>query len=222
VRSIVVTSSHRDEGKSTTSCNLAIALATDGERVLLVEADLRRPRLGQYLGLESAVGLTNVLVGQVDVDEVVQPWGEAGVSVLLCGSLPPNPSELLGSQRMAALLDTLTTRYDRVILDTPPLLPVTDGAVVAAQADGVIVVCRSAVTSAREVSQSVGALRSVDARVLGCVLTMHRVNARDGSYYVYSQTLPPARAASAVAPRHGGADVDAGAWAPAEIRADQP
>ncbi|WP_344087316.1 polysaccharide biosynthesis tyrosine autokinase [Luedemannella helvata] len=184
VRSIVVTSAHRDEGKSTTSCNLAIALATAGEKVLLIEADLRRPRLGHYLGLEGALGLSNALAGQVDVDQVIQPWGH-GLWVLLSGSLPPNPSELLGSDAMRDLLDELTARYDRVVLDTPPLLPVTDGAVVAARADGVILVARSARTTQEQVRKAAQSLNAVGASVIGSVLSMQRPRPGEVGYYPY-------------------------------------
>jgi capsular exopolysaccharide synthesis family protein len=185
VRSIVVTSSHRDEGKSTTSCNLAISLASAGERVLLLEADLRRPRLGHYLGLESAVGLTDVLAGRARVEDVIQPWGRAELSVLLCGSIPPNPSELLGSRNMTQLLRLLSASYDRIIIDTPPLLPVTDAAVVAAHADGVVLVARSGSTTITQLSKSAQALRSVGAHLLGGVLTMQRIRHTDGDSYPY-------------------------------------
>ncbi|WP_425560511.1 polysaccharide biosynthesis tyrosine autokinase [Luedemannella flava] len=182
VRSIVVSSAERDEGKSTTSCNLAIALATAGEKVLLVEADLRRPRLGHYLGLEGAMGLSNALAGQVDVDQVIQPWGH-GLWVLLCGSLPPNPSELLGSDAMRDMLDVLTARYDRVIIDTPPLLPVTDAAVVAARADGVVLVARSARTTQDQARKASQAMLAVGAHVIGGVLTMQRTGPGGEGYY---------------------------------------
>lgn len=167
---IVVTSSMPKEGKSTTAMNLALAFAESGRRVLLIDADLRRPRIGEYLGLEGAVGLTNVLAGQVVFGDVAQNWGTQGLVVLPSGSIPPNPSELLGSKQMVDLLAHLRTQYDNVVIDTPPILPVTDAAVVGRSSDGVVVVVRHGHTRRAEIRRSVGILRGVDVRVLGCVL----------------------------------------------------
>jgi capsular exopolysaccharide synthesis family protein len=171
-RTIVVTSAVPGEGKSTTASNLAIAVGEAGKRVLLVDADLRMPRIAEYLGLEGAVGLTNVLAGQVPVADVVQQWGRGGLWVLPSGSVPPNPSELLGSQNMADLLESLRGDFDTVILDAPPLLPVTDAAVVAARCDGAVLVARCGRTSRAQIAGAMDALRAVDARVLGCLLNM--------------------------------------------------
>lgn len=184
VHCLAVTSAVPNEGKSTTACNLAIAFAEAGNTAILVEADLRRPTIAEYLDLEGAVGLTNVLAGQVELDDVIQQWGNTTLSVLPSGFIPPNPSELLGSQNMAELLDELEQRYDVVIIDTPPLVPVTDGAVVAVQADGAILVARAGKTSLTEVRAAVDALRTVDARLLGCVLNMTPVK-RDADSYSY-------------------------------------
>lgn len=172
VQILVVTSSVASEGKSSTAVNLAIVSAETGRRVLLIEADLRRPRAADYLGLERAVGLSNVLAGQVAVRDVLQPWGSDGLMVLPSGSVPPNPSEMLGSQNMVNLLADLRTMFDLVIIDTPPLLPVTDGAVAATLADGVLVVVRYGKTTRNQVSSSLYSLEAVDARILGCVLSM--------------------------------------------------
>jgi capsular exopolysaccharide synthesis family protein len=172
VRAIVVTSAVPGEGKSTTASNLAIAFGEAGKRVLLVDADLRMPRIAEYLGLEGAVGLTNVLAGLVPVADVVQQWGRGGLWVLPSGSVPPNPSELLGSQNMADLLVSLREDFDMVILDAPPLLPVTDAAIVAARCDGAVLVARYGRTSRSQIAGAMDALRAVDARVLGCLLNM--------------------------------------------------
>ena len=180
VRVLVVTSSIADEGKSTTATNLALAFAESGRRVLLVEADLRRPRVADYLDLERSVGLTNVLAGQVDIAEVLQPWGTGGLSVLPSGSIPPNPSELLGSPRMLELLDHLKTIFDVLVIDTPPLLPVTDGAVAAAHADGAVLVVRYGKTTRSQIANAVRSLHSVDARLLGTILNMTPRKGADG------------------------------------------
>ncbi|HWB37690.1 MAG TPA: polysaccharide biosynthesis tyrosine autokinase, partial [Rugosimonospora sp.] len=126
VKVLAITSALPAEGKSTAAINLAIAFAETGIGVLLIEADLRRPRVAEYLGLEGAVGLSNVLARHVGVEEVLQPWGSHGLRALPSGFIPPNPSELLGSAAMAALLQQQRGRFDMVIVDTPPLLPVTD------------------------------------------------------------------------------------------------
>jgi len=140
LRVLVVTSSSAQEGKSTTAANLALTIAETGRRVLLIEGDLRRPKVAEYLGLEGSVGLTNVLAGQVDVKDVLQPWGHGNMTVLPSGSIPANPSELLGSHSMKRLLDSLKKSFDIIIIDTPPLLPVTDAAVTAVFADGAVVI----------------------------------------------------------------------------------
>jgi non-specific protein-tyrosine kinase len=194
-RSILVTSSVPAEGKTTTSCNLAIALAQSGKRVCLVEGDLRRPSFATYLGVESAAGLTSVLIGAAEIDDVLQPWGEGRVGdgridVLPCGPVPPNPSELLGSQVMANTIQQLVSRYDTVLIDAPPLLPVTDAAVLASRTDGTLLIARVGRTRREQLRRALESLRTVDARVLGTVLNMvptKGVNAYDyGGYYGYA------------------------------------
>lgn len=180
VRVVVVTSSIADEGKSTTATNLAISFSDSGSKVLLIEADLRRPRVADYLGMERAVGLTNVLVGQVDVEDVLQPWGGRGLTVLVSGSIPPNPSELLGSSRMAQLLELLKQRFDVIVIDTPPLLPVTDAAVAVAHADGAVLVVRHGKATRTQITAAFRTLTAVDARLLGTVLNMTPKRGEDG------------------------------------------
>jgi len=171
-RVVVVTSAVPNEGKSSTATNLAITMAEAESRVLLLEGDLRRPRAAEYLGLEGAVGLTNVLVGQADIEEALQPWGDGRLSVLPSGSIPPNPSELLASAGMERLLAQMRERFDVIVIDSPPLLPVTDGAVLAVRADGALLVVRHGVTTTGQVSAAVAALKAVDARLIGTVMTM--------------------------------------------------
>jgi capsular exopolysaccharide synthesis family protein len=171
VKTLTVTSAMPGEGRSATACGLAILFAETGRRVLIVDAELRRPRLAAFLGREGSAGLTTVLVGAASLDQVLQPWG-AGLWLLSSGHPPPNPSELLGSQRMGDLLDELRGRFDLVIVDSPPLLPVADGAVVAARTDGALLLVRSRKTKAAQVTAAARALHRVDARLLGCVFTM--------------------------------------------------
>jgi capsular exopolysaccharide synthesis family protein len=192
VRTLVVTSAGPNEGKSTTACNLAIVFAEAGKRVLLVDADLRRPRLAEYLNLEGAVGLTNVLAGHVRIEVAVQQWSGDKVFVLPSGSIPPNPSELLGSRHMAELLHRLEERFDAIIIDTPPLLPVTDAAVLASTVDGVVLVSRCGKTTASQAKQAATSLKAVGARLLGCVLNMTPTRGADAySNYDYSRPAKP-------------------------------
>jgi non-specific protein-tyrosine kinase len=185
-RSIVVTSSIPAEGKSTTCANLAISLAQAGVKVILVEADLRRPQISEYLGIESAVGLTSVLIGRVALEDAIQPWGGDGLLFVLPGGpIPPNPAELLGSHGMAELVKRLEASADIVLIDTPPLLPVTDAAVVAALTDGAILVAASGKTKREQVKLAASSLSKVGARLLGVVLTMVQGRTGDASAYNY-------------------------------------
>lgn len=169
-RVVAITSSMPGEGKSTAACNLSITMAQAGLRVCLVEADLRRPRIAGYLGIEAAVGLTDVLAGKVKLTEALLPWNRGLVTVLPSGSIPPNPSELLSSGHMKATLTTLRHEYDIVILDTTPLLAVADGAITAAAADGALLMVRHGRTTTDQLAQALAALQQVDARLLGTVL----------------------------------------------------
>lgn len=193
---IVVTSSLAEEGKTTTTCNLAIALAQGGKRVLLVEADLRRPRAGEYLGLENAAGLTSVLTRQIDLDSAIQPWGDGILDFLGSGPLPPNPSELLASSQMSALLGELADRYDVVLFDAAPTLPVADAAVLAAQCHGVLFVARHGKVTADQATAAAETLHRVSATVVGAVLTMAPRSKRRGGYaYQYGYSVSPGKAA---------------------------
>lgn len=171
-RTFVVTSSIASEGKTTTTANLAIALADSGARVLVVDADLRRPKIAEYMALEGAVGLTDVLIGQADLLDVVQPWGRSRLFVLPAGKIPPNPSELLGSKAMADLIEVFKAEFDAVIFDAPPLLPVTDAAILAKSVGGAILVVAAGRTHKNQLRGAVSALQNVGAEVSGIVLTM--------------------------------------------------
>jgi capsular exopolysaccharide synthesis family protein len=184
LRSVVVTSAVPEEGKTTITCNLAIALAQAGVRVLLVEADLRRPRIPTYLGLDNAVGLSSVLVNAVSLRDALQTWGPCKMDVLLSGPSPTNPSEMLGSRAMGDLLRVLEQHYDLVLIDTPPLLPVTDGAVLAGRTGGVIFVVAHGHTNRDQATRSAEMLSNVSARLLGGVINMAPA-ADEGPRYAY-------------------------------------
>ncbi|MBO3088798.1 polysaccharide biosynthesis tyrosine autokinase [Cellulomonas dongxiuzhuiae] len=186
-KSIVVTSSLPGEGKSTTTINLAIALADAGTSVALVDADLRRPSIANFLGLEGGVGLTTVLIGRATVAEVVQPWGNGQLHVIPSGQIPPNPSELLGSPAMASFVESLASRYDVVLIDTPPLLPVTDAAVLSKIAGGVLMVVGAGKVHRNQFTEALGMLESVSARTLGLIVNREpRERSNVYQYYRYS------------------------------------
>ncbi|MEU8174853.1 polysaccharide biosynthesis tyrosine autokinase [Microbispora hainanensis] len=182
-KSLVVTSCLPGEGKSSTSVNLAITMAQAGWRVVLVDADLRRPSVPRYLGIEGGTGLTDVLIERARLHEVIQTWGQPGLSVLPSGRIPPNPSELLGSRGMRSVLAQLAEEYDMVIVDAPPLLPVTDAAALGAICDGALLVVRHGKTRNEQVLRAGELLSSINARLVGTVLNF--VPAKHGSYYGY-------------------------------------
>lgn len=192
LRSVVVTSSVPKEGKSTSAINLALSLVDSGMKVVVVDADLRRPRIAHYLGLIDTVGLTTVLVGRIDVSDALQRWGGGQLYVLTAGDIPPNPSELLGAPAMTELLRRLEDEFDLVILDAPPLLPVTDGALLSAKATGAVMVASSGRVRREQLARAVRSLDTAGARLLGVVLNLLPASPRaSGGYYtsdVYAGT----------------------------------
>lgn len=190
-RTILVTSSLPGEGKSTTAANLAISLAQGGQNVCLVDADLRRPMLDDYLGLDRNAGLTTALVGGADLSDLLQPWGEDSLYVLTSGQIPPNPSELLGSEEMKHLLSRAEHTFDTVVIDAPPLLPVTDAAVLAQHVGGVVVVVGSGKIKQQELERALSALNMVRANILGIVLNRLPVKGPDGYAYSYYSDESP-------------------------------
>ena len=234
LRSVVFTSSVPGEGKSTTTCNLAITLTQAGLRVILVEGDLRRPRIADYMGVEGAVGLTSVLLGRTSLDDALQDWGEGtSLQVLASGPLPPNPSELLGSQGMQDLLRELERRVDIVIIDAPPLLPVTDAAVLGTLTSGIVMLVRSNATRREQVTNAVATVHAVGGTMLGAVLNMVPTRGPDSySYgYGYGYSYKPSAGASRLqadeslvdaarrsdTPRESGRPQESG---PADVRED--
>jgi capsular exopolysaccharide synthesis family protein len=184
-RVIMVTSALPSEGKTTLAINLALALAEAGPSVALVEADLRRPRVTRYLGIVGGVGLTNVLAGAAEFDEVVQTFGTSGLSVLAAGPTPPNPGELLSSAHMSALLAKVRETHDYVIIDAPPLLPVADASGLAPAVDGVLLSVRYGTTKRDQVQQAALTLDRVGAKILGQVLNIVPPSAEIATAYGY-------------------------------------
>ncbi|WP_082754077.1 polysaccharide biosynthesis tyrosine autokinase [Mycobacterium sp. NAZ190054] len=185
-RVIVVTSSMPGEGKSTTAINIALALAEAEHSVVLVDGDMRRPSLAKYLDLVGPVGFSTVLSGGASLAEALQKTRFPGLTVLTSGAIPPNPSELLGSQSARKLLSELRTKFDYVIVDSTPLLAVTDAAILAAGADGVLIMARFGQTKRDQLTHAVSSLESVGAPLLGAVFTM--VPTRGNSSYSYNYT----------------------------------
>ncbi|MFD2793544.1 polysaccharide biosynthesis tyrosine autokinase [Promicromonospora vindobonensis] len=171
-QALVVTSSVPDEGKTTSAINLAITLADANAKVLLIDADLRRPSVAWHLGIEESVGLTTLLIQRATIEDVVQPWGSAGLFVIPSGAVPPNPAELVGSKAMARLILQMGERFDYVIIDTPPLLQATDAALIARMTTGVLVVAGTGRLRREQLRQSLANLSAVSARVLGIVLNV--------------------------------------------------
>src|SRR6478735_8306035 len=184
-KSIVVTSSLPGEGKSTTTANLALSLAETGLKVVVIEGDLRRPRLLDYLGFEGSVGLTDVLVGRVQVDDVLQPFGRTGLRLLGAGPIPPNPSELLGSANMEQLVADLAERFDYVLIDAPPLLPVTDAAVLST------IVVGAGVAQREHVRRALESLEAVNGSLLGLILNRVKTKELGAGYGTYAYDYRP-------------------------------
>lgn len=195
-RAIVVTSPLPGDGKSTTAAGLALSIAAAGQKVVLVDADLRRPRIAEYFSIPEGAGLTEVLAGRAALDDVLVPVGDNdNLKVLAAGSIPPNPSEILGSERMRHLIDTLG-EDGLVILDTPPLLPVTDSAVLTTRADGALIVTGVGKTTYEVLEHALNLLTKAKGRALGIVLNRMPVNGSRsgyGGYYTgdyYTSTEP--------------------------------
>ncbi len=184
-RSIVISSSVPGEGKTTTAINLAVSMADAGAKVLLVDADLRRPSVAEYLGLEGSVGLTTVLIGKATLEDVVQPWAGTSLDILASGQLPPNPSEMLGSTAMRNLLEKATAVYDTVLIDSPPVLPVTDAAVLGRQVGGALIIAGMDRIHRPQLRETLESLDTAGCPVLGLVI--NKIARREVGAYVYER-----------------------------------
>lgn len=182
-RSFVVSSAGPGEGKSTTTANLAIALAETGSRVALIDGDLRLPKVAEYMGIEGGAGLTDVLIGRAEVTEVLQRWGATQLYVLPAGKVPPNPSEMLGSKAMGELLSTLQEHFDYVLVDAPPLLLVTDAAVIGKRTNGTMLVAASGSTRKQSLEMAVRTLGSAGGTLRGIIVTMLPIKGPDSYGY---------------------------------------
>ena len=184
-RVIVVTSSEPGEGKSTTAGNLALSMAQDNKKVILIDCDLRKPSIHKKFKISNLVGLSDVIVGKEELTKGVHRYNK-NLVILTSGKLPPNPSEMLSSKTMSSLLESLKETFDYIILDTPPVQAVTDSQILSTKADGTILVVRAERTKKESVQNAVNLLKKVNANIIGTVL-----NGVDGSrnkyYYYYGE-----------------------------------
>lgn len=191
-RAIGITSSVQSEGKSSTACNTAYALSEAGHKVLLLEADLRRPTIGSKLGVARTPGVTNLLTSRGDYKEAVQHCDLASkLDILTAGDIPPNPSELLASNRMTRLMEQLKQDYDYIIMDLPPITAVSDALAVSKNLDGAVIVVRAGVSDQHMLSETLRQLEMVNVPILGFVYRENDVNGKNYSkrygkkYYKY-------------------------------------
>ncbi len=185
VQTMLVTSSGPKEGKSTTSANLAIALAQSGKRVVLIDGDLRRPVVHSIFGIDKEDGITNYLMNDISYEKMIKESIMDNLYIIPSGILPPNPSELISSKNMEDLIARLKTDFDFVIFDTPPIIAVTDAAILSTKVDGTLLVVKSGQTNYDAVVRAKSLMDNVDARVLGALLNGVEVGGMYGTYYYY-------------------------------------
>lgn len=173
VRTIAITSAVHSEGKTITSINLALTMAHDlnKKNILLVDADLRRSRISKYLGIKSEAGFSDLITNGTNIDDTLLNIGIENLTILPAGKAPHNPAEVLGSSKVSNLISQLKVKYDYIIFDTPPAIPVTDAGILGAQADGVIMVIKANKTQRGVVEHGLGLLKQAHAKVLGHILT---------------------------------------------------
>ncbi|MCX5838621.1 MAG: polysaccharide biosynthesis tyrosine autokinase [Deltaproteobacteria bacterium] len=182
-RTILVTSAAPAEGKTITSANIAVAMAQAGNKILLIDCDLRRPRMHRVFNVPRDRGLSNILAGTCGIDEAILLTTIPGVDIIPSGPVPPNPSEMLGSQSMFKIIEALRGRYDRIIIDSPPITAVTDSVIISRWVDGVLLVIRAGETHREIIKNGIGLLQSANAHILGAIL--NGVDMGRDSYYYY-------------------------------------
>ncbi len=184
VKTLVVTSSNAGEGKSTVAGNLAYTFFQNGKRVLIIDCDLRKPSLHRKFNVSNEEGLTDVLVGTSKLNNVLKKIDD-NLYLLTTGTLPPNPAEIIGSNTMENFLEQCKINFDYIILDTPPILPVTDSKLLAIKADATVVVVRSEISKSKHVSQAFKELEKVNANIIGTILNDVEMYS-EKLYYDYS------------------------------------
>lgn len=187
IRTLLLTSSGPGEGKSTTAANLAIVYAQQSKKVLLIDADLRKPTAHYSFKLENYAGLTNLLTKQATLESVVKETEIPNLSVLTSGPIPPNPSELLASSYLDELIELMKEKFDLIIFDTPPTLAVTDAQILSNKVDGSILVTSSNKTDKEAAKKAKGLLLNANANILGVILNNRKIDESSHYYYYYGE-----------------------------------
>lgn len=181
IKSLVITSSGPNEGKSTTACNLAVVMAQAGSKTILIDCDQRKPSIHKVFGLSNKCGLSNILADEVELKDAVYKTQVDNLEILCSGTRPPNPAEILSSEKMKGFLQGLKERYDSIIIDTPPIVAVTDAQLLSTYVDGCVLVIASGQTDRGAVIKAKGLLDKVGAKILGIVL--NKVDTSNKGYY---------------------------------------
>lgn len=182
--SVIITSPDTQDGKTVTACNLAISIANTGNKVLLMDADLRKPNIHNQFNFKNNVGLTNLIMEESGLDETIQEIDDIqNLKIITSGTIPPNPSELLASNKIKEFIDYMSKSYDMVLIDTPPLCYVSDGIILSGMVDGVVLTVSTKETKINHTQTAVKALRKVDANILGVVVTKVKRKSEEYRYY---------------------------------------
>ena len=191
IKTIVVTSSMQGEGKSTTACNLAVSFANLGKKILLIDCDLRRPSIHKQFEITNTFGLTDIILNYKTSDRCIQRIDLENLDIVTSGQIPPNPSEMLSSNKMRNIIEGFKESYDYIILDTPPVGIVTDAAVLASYCDGVVMVCASGEVDIEMAKIAKERLNKVNAKILGAVLNKMEIDKKTyANYYYYGEDAP--------------------------------
>ncbi|MGH7269454.1 MAG: GumC family protein, partial [Polyangiaceae bacterium] len=208
-KTLLISSAAPSEGKTTVACSIAIALAQGGQRVCIIDCDLRRPRLHRIFHREGSAGVTNVLLGEASIEDVAKPTVIANLWSMPAGPLPPNPADILQSTRFRKFIDDLSGRFDRVVIDSPPLVAVTDSAIISTVVDGTVFVVLAFVTGKHVSLQGLRALRDVESPIVGGVLNAVNLNRSEYTYYQYYNYKREGYSSRAEDTEEAGADLGA-------------
>jgi capsular exopolysaccharide synthesis family protein len=190
IKTIVVTSSMQGEGKSTTACNLAVSFANLGKKILIIDCDLRRPSIHKQFGITNIYGLTDIILSYKTFNQCIQRTDIENLDIVTSGQIPPNPSEMLSSNKMRNLVNSFKDYYDYIILDTPPAGIVTNAAVLSSYCDGVVLVCASGEVDIEMAKIAKERLNKVNAKILGAVLNKMQIDKNKYANYYYGEDIP--------------------------------